>query len=180
MTSSAVSTDLGSLCGVPDGIRGVRRDHCGDRRGRVHSACRRVGDEVPGFTILYTEARDTAEDEESAALPLLQEEQALKLIELLPRQHFTQPPPRYTEATLVKEMEEKGIGRPSTYASIIGTIQERGYVLLRRRSFVRQAWPPGHRVPGEHFPDIMECATRHGVGARRGGGRQGGLGRGGA
>ncbi|HHX40644.1 MAG TPA: type I DNA topoisomerase [Armatimonadetes bacterium] len=111
----------------------------------------------PGFTILYTEARDTAEDEESAALPLLQEEQALKLIELLPRQHFTQPPPRYTEATLVKEMEEKGIGRPSTYASIIGTIQERGYVLLEEKKF--RPTELGRRVTEflvKHFPDIME------------------------
>lgn len=111
----------------------------------------------PGFTLLYTEGRDTPEDEEQAVLPRLEKEQLLRLLELLPRQHFTQPPPRYTEATLVKEMEEKGIGRPSTYASIITTIQNRGYVLLEEKKF--RPTELGTRVTEflvKHFPEVME------------------------
>lgn len=79
----------------------------------------------PGFMKVYTEI----EDENDAVLPDLEEGEKLHLEELVPKQHFTQPPPRYTEATLVKTLEENGIGRPSTYAPIIATIQSRGYVL---------------------------------------------------
>lgn len=82
----------------------------------------------PGFMALYTESRDEVEEEEGGILPSLNEKERLNLIEVKPSQHFTQPPPRYTEATLVKALEEKGIGRPSTYASILSTIQERKYV----------------------------------------------------
>lgn len=81
----------------------------------------------PGFTALYTEGRDE-EIEEERPIPELKIGEVLNLIKLEPKQHFTQPPPRYTEATLVKELEEKGIGRPSTYATILSTIQEREYV----------------------------------------------------
>lgn len=80
----------------------------------------------PGFTVLYTEGRDE-EVKDEMPLPELKTEEVLNLIKLEPKQHFTQPPPRYTEATLVKELEEKGIGRPSTYATILSTIQEREY-----------------------------------------------------
>jgi DNA topoisomerase-1 len=79
-----------------------------------------------GFMSLYTESADEAVEEEGT-LPLLKENDVLKTLELIPKQHFTQPPPRYTEATLVKELEAKGIGRPSTYATILSTIQERKY-----------------------------------------------------
>ncbi len=72
--------------------------------------------------------------------PLSPEGELLDLLKLWPDQHFTQPPPRYTEATLVKTMEEQGIGRPSTYAPIISTIQERGYVVRRRRSSYPPTW----------------------------------------
>jgi DNA topoisomerase-1 len=81
-----------------------------------------------GFMALYTESTDEIMDEGEAVLPLLNEGELLKLLELQPRQHFTQPPPRYTEATLIKTLEEKGIGRPSTYAAILSTIQDRKYV----------------------------------------------------
>ena len=82
-----------------------------------------------GFIRVYTEGRDEGPDEDAESrLPELAAEQVLRMLELLPEQHFTQPPPRYTEATLVKTLEELGIGRPSTYASIIQTIQARGYV----------------------------------------------------
>jgi len=82
----------------------------------------------PGFTALYTEGKDEEIHEEEKPIPELEIGEVLNLIKLEPKQHFTQPPPRYTEATLVKDLEEKGIGRPSTYATILSTIQERGYV----------------------------------------------------
>jgi DNA topoisomerase-1 len=81
-----------------------------------------------GFMALYTESKDEVEEENGLTLPSLTEGETLKLLNLEPKQHFTQPPPRYTEATLVKTLEEKGIGRPSTYAAILSTIQERKYV----------------------------------------------------
>jgi len=81
-----------------------------------------------GFMALYTEGTDEVMDEGEALLPLLNQGEDLALLELQPKQHFTQPPPRYTEATLVKALEEKGIGRPSTYAAILSTIQDRKYV----------------------------------------------------
>jgi len=82
-----------------------------------------------GFLEVYAETVEDAanEDETSGALPEVREGEVLKLLEVKPEQHFTQPPPRFSEATLVKELEEKGIGRPSTYAAILSTIQDRGY-----------------------------------------------------
>ena len=81
-----------------------------------------------GFMALYTESKDEIEEENGLTLPALKEGETLRLINLQPKQHFTQPPPRFTEATLVKALEEKGIGRPSTYAAILSTIQDRKYV----------------------------------------------------
>ena len=83
-----------------------------------------------GFLSLYREGRDDDQqsDEDRQPLPELTAGDLLDLVRLIPEQHFTQPPPRYTEATLVKVLEERGIGRPSTYAPILGTIQDRGYV----------------------------------------------------
>jgi len=83
-----------------------------------------------GFLSLYRAGRDDEEpvDEERQPLPELTAGELLDLLRLIPEQHFTQPPPRYTEATLVKALEEHGIGRPSTYAPILSTIQDRGYV----------------------------------------------------
>jgi len=92
-----------------------------------------------GFMQLYIEGRDTAEEDEKEnedMLPVLEPGQALDLIELTPNQHFTQPPPRYSEASLVKALEEYGIGRPSTYASIISVLQAREYVKLEKKRFV--------------------------------------------
>ena len=80
-----------------------------------------------GFTVLYTEGKDSAE-EKAKALPELSENMPLKLKFMDSNQHFTEPPPRYTEASLIKSLEEDGIGRPSTYASIISTITSREYV----------------------------------------------------
>ena len=92
------------------------------------------------------------------------------MLEVLPEQHFTQPPPRFTEASLVKTLEELGIGRPSTYASIISTIQDRGYVRLEDRRFFPD--DVGEVVTDklvEHFPDIVDVnfTARDGGGARR-------------
>lgn len=84
-----------------------------------------------GFLKVYEEAKDTKDADDEALsnrLPELNDGQALKLQELQPEQHFTEPPPRFNEASLVRELEERGIGRPSTYASIISTIQDREYV----------------------------------------------------
>jgi len=84
-----------------------------------------------GFMVVYTEGKDemaTEDEEGKKALPPLAPNEPLDLLGLYPEQHFTEPPPRYTEATLIKALEEHGIGRPSTYAPILSTIQERGYV----------------------------------------------------
>ena len=80
-----------------------------------------------GYTRLYTETQDN-DEEQGTNLPRLEEGEQLNLKELKPGQHFTQPPPRYTEATLIRELEENGIGRPSTYAPTLATILQRGYV----------------------------------------------------
>ncbi len=92
-----------------------------------------------GFLKVYEEAKEGKDDEDEALkhkLPPLEAGQKLTLRELKPEQHFTEPPPRYNEASLVKELEERGIGRPSTYAAILGTIQERQYVQKLGGKFV--------------------------------------------
>ncbi|MGQ0679626.1 MAG: type I DNA topoisomerase [Actinomycetota bacterium] len=113
-----------------------------------------------GFMRLYRESRDEAEEEESR-LPALTVEQALGLLELKPEQHFTQPPPRYTEASLIKELESRGIGRPSTYASIMTTIldEKRDFVRVEGKRF--HATDTGEvtsdflvRYFGDHFMDF--------------------------
>ena len=103
---------------------------CDTERCKGDSAFRATGSVVKfqGFMALYTEGTDDILDENEALLPSLKEGEQLRLLQLEPKQHFTQPPPRYTEATLVKALEEKGIGRPSTYAAILSTIQDRKYV----------------------------------------------------
>ena len=112
-----------------------------------------------GFLRLYQEGKDTAErdEEELPPLPPLQQGELLDLLKLTPSQHFTQPPPRYTEATLVKTLEQNGIGRPSTYAAILSTIQERGYVALENRAF--KPTPLGEAVNDflvKHFPELFD------------------------
>lgn len=85
----------------------------------------------PGFRVIYT-----GDDQEQASLPPVTEGEELQPLELAPEQHFTQPPPRYNEASLVKALEENGIGRPSTYAPIVDTILERGYVVREGKNLV--------------------------------------------
>ncbi len=94
----------------------------------------------PGFTAVYVESPEEEEEmeskEETKKLPDLEKGDSLELVKIEPKQHFTQPPPRYTESSLVKELEEKGIGRPSTYASILSTIQERDYVRKEKKKLI--------------------------------------------
>ena len=92
----------------------------------------------PGFMAVYQESVDDskAKDESERLLPPLKEGETVKLLKLLPEQHFTEPPPRYSEASLVKALEEYGIGRPSTYASIISTLQSREYVEMDKKRFI--------------------------------------------
>ncbi len=92
----------------------------------------------PGFIAVYLEDVDdkTPEDDDERNLPPLEKGDVLTLVEIKPEQHFTQPPPRYSEASLVKTLEEHGIGRPSTYAAIISTLQQREYVEMDKRRFI--------------------------------------------
>ncbi|WP_286884442.1 type I DNA topoisomerase [Aneurinibacillus sp. UBA3580] len=110
-----------------------------------------------GFMKVYVEGTDDAEKEEDKMLPPLEENQKIELLEIDPKQHFTQPPPRYSEARLVKTLEELGIGRPSTYAPTLDTIQKRGYVALQDRRFIPTEL--GEIVLGlmeEFFPEILD------------------------
>lgn len=113
----------------------------------------------PGFLIVYEEAKDedVQEEEPAQQIPPLEVGEVLDLVRLIPEQHFTQPPPRYTEATLVRALEEYGIGRPSTYAPILATIQQRGYVRREGRRLVPTEL--GFLVNDllvEHFPEVMD------------------------
>lgn len=111
----------------------------------------------PGFKHLYKER------EELVSLPPLKETEVLKVKEIVPEQHFTKPPARYSEATLIRELEEKGIGRPSTYAVIISTILERNYAGREKGQF--KPTELGFLVTDllvENFPDIMDVSfTAH-------------------
>ena len=91
-----------------------------------------------GFLKVYEEGRDDVIDDDDKRLPQMAQGDAMTKHGVTPEQHFTQPPPRYTEATLVKRMEELGIGRPSTYASIVTTIQDRGYVTKDKNRLIAQ------------------------------------------
>jgi len=112
-----------------------------------------------GFLTVYEESPDedaTPDTSEGVILPELAEGEQVSLVELLPEQHFTQPPPRYTEATLVKTLEEYGIGRPSTYAPIISTIQQRGYVeKYEKRLYPTELGEIVNDLLVEYFPDIV-------------------------
>ena len=93
----------------------------------------------PGFLSVYEEGSDEpSDDKEEARLPELKEGQVLSVEKISPEQHFTEPPPRYSEATLIKKMEELGIGRPSTYASVCSVLRERDYVVMDRNRFIPQ------------------------------------------
>lgn len=113
----------------------------------------------PGFMVLYIEGKDESEDGQASAasIPVLVPGDDLNLLDLFSEQRFTQPPPRYTEATLIKALEQKGIGRPSTYATIISTIQERGYARKEKGRFVpEEIGMIVNDLLVEHFPQIVD------------------------
>jgi DNA topoisomerase-1 len=114
-----------------------------------------------GFSRVYTEGRDdeASDDDESGRLPDLHEGDTTRVEEVTPTQHFTEPPPRFTEATLIKALEEHGIGRPSTYAATISTITDRGYVRVEDRRLRPE--PVAEIVTDllvEHFGDYVDVA----------------------
>ena len=117
----------------------------------------------PGYTAVYEEAKDEESADISSPLPSLSEGETLYLEKMIPDQQFTQPPARYTEATLIRAMEEKGIGRPSTYAPTISTIAAHDYV-IKEGKYLRPT-PLGEVVTGlmkEHFADIVDLKfTNH-------------------
>jgi len=111
----------------------------------------------PGFITVYSESKDNAVDEAKGSLPQLVKGEQLRLIGLFPEQRFTQPPSRFTEATLIKALEQWGIGRPSTYAPILSTIQEREYVNREKGSF--QPTELGILITDlltQYFPEIVD------------------------
>ena len=110
-----------------------------------------------GFMKLYIEGVDDEDEEKEGTLPPLSEGEPLKLLEVIPEQHFTQPPPRYTEATLVKTLEEYGIGRPSTYASTLNTLVERKYARLdKKRFFPEDVGMVVNDLLTAHFPRYVD------------------------
>lgn len=111
----------------------------------------------PGFMKVYVEGNDDNKKDEDKILPDLKEGDSVKTEDIEPSQHFTQPPPRYSEARLVKTMEELGIGRPSTYAPTLDTIQRRGYVALDARKFVpTELGEIVLELILEFFPEVIE------------------------
>jgi DNA topoisomerase I len=117
-------------------------------------ASKRVFD---GYQAVYVEGRDDKEDERLTILPDLREAEPLTLSDLLSEQHFTQPPPRYTEASLIKALEDHGIGRPSTYAPTMETIRERGYVTIEdRRLHPTESATRVTDLLVEHFAEIVD------------------------
>ncbi|MGN5893183.1 type I DNA topoisomerase [Staphylococcus simulans] len=109
-----------------------------------------------GFMILYVESKDE-EEEQNKRLPIIDEGETVIATDIEPSQHFTQPPPRYTEARLVKTLEELKIGRPSTYAPTIDTIQKRNYVKLESKRFVpTELGEIVYEQVKEYFPEIID------------------------
>lgn len=111
-----------------------------------------------GFLKVYQDTKEeNSEKEEEFTLPALKERQSLNLLELVPKQHFTKPPPRFTEASLIKELEENGVGRPSTYAQIVTTIKQRKYVESeKKRLFPTELGKTVNEILVKNFSDIVE------------------------
>lgn len=134
-------------------------------KGQAHIYTLRSSGSVvkfPGFLVVYEETRDEdniqSDESENTRIPAqISEGQRQKLVRLIPEQHFTQPPPRYSEATLVQTLEEYGIGRPSTYAPILSTIQERGYVIREgKRLLPTETGITVNDLMVDHFPEIID------------------------
>lgn len=134
---------------VEIGSKGCTKDYVFVARGSVVK--------FSGFIKVYEEGKDEVADDKLVILPALEKDEKVILEKVTPDQHFTQPPARYTEASLVKELEKKGIGRPSTYAPTMSTIVERGYTDKKQGKFYPQ--DVGMIVTDllvEHFPDIID------------------------
>ena len=141
---------------VPARFELVGVDIRADQRYTLHAgASKRVFD---GYQAVYVEGRDDEEeDERLAVLPELRDGEPLTLLDLLSEQHFTQPPPRFSEASLIKALEEHGIGRPSTYAPTMETIKQRGYVTVEdRRLMPTESAFKVTDLLVEHFPEIVD------------------------
>ena len=133
---------------------------CGDNVFRANHQSMRFA----GFTAVYEEGKDDETEERQSPLPDLQEGEPLNRTGTVQEQHFTKPPARYTEATLVRAMEEKGVGRPSTYAAIISTIEDREYVLKKDKRLTPT--PLGEVVNGlmmDRFQDIVDVEFTAGM-----------------
>jgi DNA topoisomerase-1 len=126
---------------------------------------RSVGSKMkfPGFMKIYVEGNDDGTTDEDRLLPPLTAGNKVEKTDILPKQHFTQPPPRYTEARLVRALEELGIGRPSTYAPTLETVQKRGYVALEEKKFIpTELGELVIELMIEFFPEILDVAfTAH-------------------
>ena len=110
-----------------------------------------------GYTAVYMEGNDEGSEDRDINLPLLEQGQKLELKEWKPEQHFTQPPPRFTEASLVRALEDMGIGRPSTYAPTISTILSRGYVNREGKAlYPTELGLLVNELMMEYFPNIMD------------------------
>ena len=165
--------DLEAHAGLPDDAGALRHHRARHPIGRRHedTLFRATGQTLvfPGYIAVYQEGADDSADEGEEKLPVLEEGEQIPVDRIFGEQHFTLPPPRYTEASLVKKLEEYGIGRPSTYASIISTLQERGYALLDKKRF--QPTDLGRLVNGfltahfDHYVDY-DFTARDGGGAR--------------
>ncbi|MBQ8973462.1 MAG: type I DNA topoisomerase [Clostridia bacterium] len=130
---------------------------------RFHSNAQKL--KFAGFTCVYEESRDDSEEEAVArSLPSLEEGMTARLEAPDAQQHFTQPPPRYTEASLVRTLEEKGIGRPSTYSPTISTIINRGYVTREQKRLIpTELGKIVNELMSEHFPEIVDIAFTAGM-----------------
>ena len=112
----------------------------------------------PGFMVLYIEGKDEESEDEDNNLPQLFEGDILEMKDIMPKQHFTQPPARYTEATLVRALEERGIGRPSTYAPTISTILSRGYAIKEKKYLMpTELGKIVNEIMKKHFEDIVDA-----------------------
>jgi DNA topoisomerase-1 len=138
----------------------VRVDIAAGRPGNPNLMFRATGSVLvkPGFMTVYQEGLDdSVQDERDRVLPPLEQGDELAFVDLQTEQHFTEPPPRYSEATLVKALEEYGIGRPSTYASIISTLRNREYVEMENRRFIpTDVGKVVNRFLTEHFSRYVD------------------------
>ena len=158
--------DLEKVRSLPDGAGPDKSDHDRHSGGRLHLESERV---CRSFSLDFWPSTKRAKDEPEKGkaeekLPELSEGQPLDLLGIEPKQHFTQPAPRYTEATLIKTLEELGIGRPSTYATIISTVVDREYVLRQKQRLLpTELGMIINRLVSTNFPNIVDVKFTAGM-----------------